>query len=103
VFGNASLRNSQVEALSPGLALQISSANLLIAGAFGNRAAGAPQASPAPQANPAAQKAADDKFVPIDFKKAPAAATPGGEPTTSNATSPPTAFQRPGSQLDIRV
>lgn len=109
MFGNASLRSSQVEALTPKRPLQISSTNLLIAGAFGNRAAGAPQAGPTPQAtraqqaSPAAQKAADDKFVPIDFKKAPAAPTPAGEPTTSSATSPPTAFQRPGSQLDIRV
>jgi len=82
---------------------QISSANLLIAGAFGNRAAGAPQANPAAQASPAAQKAVEDKFVPIDFKKSPAAATTASQATASNPTATPSAYPRPGAQLDIRV
>jgi hypothetical protein len=79
--------------------LQISAANLLVAGQQPVRQPAA-QAPFAPATSDTA--AAKAEFVPLDFKRAteqPASTSPPGQSAAPQSRTP----QRPGSQLDIRV
>jgi hypothetical protein len=81
--------------------LQISGANLLVAGQQTIRSA---QQAPPPATS---QNTADTEFAPIDFKPAPqrpaanASTVASSSPASNSGT--PQRLQRPGSQLDITV
>ena len=79
--------------------MQISAANLLLAGQQNARPAQAP--SPA-RAVSAASNTATAEFAPLEFARV-AGKPPGTSPASMAAQPAAQTFERPGSRLDIRV